>query len=135
VKALRKPRKKKEKPAATIVSKLKYQIEDTDLLIKSVKPTDILGSNQLWTFNTKTRMLAVYNAMGPAGLNVKGSTITGFDEKTSVMKKLRKPPEQTTALINAGKVNLRKYMDGIKSVSKIASGRINTDTLLVRIIK
>lgn len=135
VKATRKPRKKKEKPAATIVAKMKYQAEDATLNIKSVKPTDILGANQLWTFNTKTRMIAVYNAMGPAGLNVKGSTLTGFDEKTSVMKKLRKPQEQVPALINAGKVNLRKYMDGIKSVVKAANGRINTDTVLVRIIK
>lgn len=135
VKAIRKPRKKKEKPATIIVSKMKYQVENTELNIKSVKPTDILTSQQLWAFNTKTRMLAVYNAMGPAGLNVKGSTLTGFDEKTSIVKKLRKPQEQVKALIAAGKVNLRKYMDGIKSVAKPANGRINNDTILVRIIK
>lgn len=135
VKATRAPRKKKEKPAAVIVSKMKYQTEDATLNIKSIKPTDILGANQLWTFNTKTRMLAVYNAMGPAGLNVKNSTLTGFDEKTSIAKKLRKPQEQVATLIIAGKVTLRKYMDDVKSVAKIASGRINTDTILVRIVK
>lgn len=135
VKAIRKPRKKKEKPAAVIVSKMKYQTENTELNIKSVKPTDILTAQQLWVFNTKTRILAVYNAMGPAGLNVKGSTLTGFDEKTSIGKKLRKPQDQLKNLMESGKVNLRKYMDNIKSVAKTANGRLNTDTLLIRIIK
>ena len=135
VNAVRKPRKKKEKPASVIVAKLNYKIEDTELNIKSVKPTEIVGANQAWTLNTKTRMLSVYNAMGPAGLSVKGSTLIGFDEKTSVVKKLRKPQEQIKALNDAGKVTLRKYMDTVKSIARPAKNRINNDVLLLRIIK
>lgn len=134
-KATRKPRKKKEKPAVEIVKKLKFKQSDEDYKIASVKPTEIIGCNQLWVFNSKTRTLSVYNAMGPAGLSVKGTTLIGFDEKTSITKKLRKPSEQLKALLDAGKVNLRKFMDNIKCVSKIANGRINMDTVLVRAIK
>ena len=73
--------------------------------------------------------------MGPAGLSVKGSTLTGFDEKTSIVKTLRKPTEQLNKLKDGGKVTLRKFMDDIKCKAKTATGRINKETVLVRIVK
>jgi hypothetical protein len=135
VKAARKPRKKKEKPVSVIVSKLKFKEKDDTYNVVSIDPKQIVGANQLWVFNTKYRTLAVYNAMGPAGLNVKGSTLTGWDEKTSIVKTLRKPTEQLNKLKDGGKVVLRKFMDEIKCKSKTATGRINKDVVLVRIIK
>lgn len=135
VKAARKPRKKKEKSPVQLISKLKFKEKDEEYKLVSVDPKQIVGCNQLWVFNTKYRTLAVYNAMGPAGLNVKGSTLIGFDEKTSIVKKLRKPTEQLNKLKDGGKIILRKFMDGIKCKSKEATGRINNETVLVRIIK
>ena len=131
----RKPRKKKEKPVSVIVSKLKYKAKDDEHKLVSVDPKQIVGCNQLWVFNTKYRTLAVYNAMGPAGLNIKGSTLIGFDEKTSIVKKLRKPTEQIKKLMDGGKIILRKYMDEVKCKPKEATGRINNETVLLRIIK
>jgi len=135
VKVTRKPRKKKEKSPVQLVAKLKYKEKDDEYKLVSVDPKQIIGCNQLWVFNTKYRTLAVYNAMGPAGLNVKGSTLTGFDEKTSIVKKLRKPTEQLNKLKDGGKVILRKFMDDIKCKAKEANGRINNETVLIRIIK
>jgi len=135
VKAARKPRKKKEKPASVVVAKLKFKEKDETYNVVSVDPKQIIGANQLWVFNSKYRTLAVYNAMGPAGLNVKGSTVIGFDEKTSIVKTLRKPTDQLTKLKDGGKIVLRKFMDEIKCKPKTATGRINKDVLLVRIIK
>ena len=135
VKAARKPRKKKEKSPVQLVAKLKYKEKDETFSLQSARATDIPGCSQLWVFNTKYRTLAVYNAMGPAGIGVKGSTLTGFDEKTSIVKKLRKPEQQLKSLLDGGKVVLRKFMDGIKCKSKEATGRINNETILLRIIK
>jgi hypothetical protein len=134
-KAIRKPRKKKEKPASVLVAKLKYKEKDETYNVTSVDPKQIIGCNQLWVFNTKYRTMAVYNAMGPAGLGIKGCTVTGYDEKTSIVKKLRKPTEQVNKLLEGGKVVLRKYMDEIKCKPKEASGRINSDVVLLRIIR
>jgi hypothetical protein len=134
-KAIRKPRKKKEKPASVLVAKLKYKEKDETYNVVSVDPKQIIGCNQLWVFNTKYRTMAVYNAMGPAGLGIKGCTVTGYDEKTSIVKKLRKPTEQVNKLLDGGKVVLRKFMDEIKCKSKEANGRINSDVVLLRIIK
>lgn len=135
IKTIRKPRKKKEKPASVQVSKMKFLEKSEEFGFVSIRSTDIIGANQLWVFNTKYRNLSVYNAMGPAGLGVKGTSITGFDEKTSITKKLRKPTEQVNKLMAGGKVVLRKFMDDIKCKPKMANGRINMETILLRAIK
>jgi len=88
VKAARKPRKKKEKPASVVVAKLKYKEKDDEYKIVSVDPKQIIGANQLWIFNTKYRTLAVYNAMAPAGLGVKGSTPTAEGMKRLPVSRL-----------------------------------------------
>ena len=134
-KATRKPRKKKEKPVTEIVKKVKYQEEDADLKIKSIKPTEIVGANQLWLFNTKYRTLTVYNAMGPAGLGIKGTTITGYDEKTSTGKKLRKPADVLPGVLSGGKIALRRVLTDIRAKEKVANGRINNQTILLRVVK
>ena len=135
IKSIRKPRKKKEKPASVQVSRLKHLEKSEEFGFVSVRSTEIIGANQLWSFNTKYRTLSVYNAMGPAGLGVKGTSITGYDEKTSVTKKLRKPTEQVNKLLSGGKIILRKFMDEIKCKPKAANGRINMDTILLKVIK
>ena len=117
------------------MSKLKYQEHDTTYNIKSVKPHEIIGCSQLWLFNTKYRTLSVINALGNNGLTVKGSTVYSFDEKTSIVKKLRKPESVLTEVMSGGKISLRKVMDNIKCKPKIATGRINNDTILLRAIK
>lgn len=134
-KATRKPRKKKQKSPAQLISKLKFKEKDDTLNVSSVNPTSIIGANQLWVYNTKNRLLSVYNAMGPSGLNIKGTTITGYDEKTSVSKMLRKPENHVPNVVTAGKVAIRKIMDNLKTKPKPANGRINAESVLLRIIK
>lgn len=131
--AVRKPRKKKVKPASILVAKMKYKENDGDL--KSVNPCDIIGASQLWVFNHKTRNLSVYNAVGNSGLSVRGSTITGFDAETSITKKLRKPESVIKPLLEGGKIYLRKVMDNLTTTEQKATGRINVDTILLRVVK
>jgi len=134
--AIRKPRAKKVKPAHVLVSKMNYCVEHEDYLYaKSIEPKTIIGADQLWVFNHKTRNLSVYNAVGHSGLSVRGTTITGFDEATSVTKKLRKPEAVLKPLLEGGKIYLRKVMENIKTAEQKATGRINSDTLLIRVVK
>jgi hypothetical protein len=131
--AVRKPRKKKIKPAHVLVSKMNYCASSDTLT--SVDPKGIIGAEQLWAFNVKTRNLSVYNAVGHSGLSVRGTTITGFDETTSVTKKLRKPEAVIKPLLDGGKIYLRKVMENIKTTETKATGRINMDTILLRVVK
>lgn len=132
VKVQRNPRKKKEKPAAVLVSKLKYKERDDSYNLISIRPHDIIGAEQLWTFNTKIRTLTVYNTLSPIGLSVKGTTITGFDKNTSITKKLRNPEIVLKRLMEGGKIVLRKLLEEVNSKPKKASGRINKDVVIIK---
>jgi hypothetical protein len=129
----KKPRTKKAVPADKIVAKMKYCKANEPMKLVSVNPTDILGSKELWIFNTKTRKLGKYVAAEYQDLGVKGTSITGFDENKSVQKTLRKPEEQLKEFRSAGKVQLRRFLEDIKAVDIKLNGRINEDTVLLKV--
>ncbi len=129
----KKPRAKKPTDKAKVVAKMKYLKQDDKLKLVSINPQDIIGAKELWVFNTKTRKLGKYVTTEFSELNVKGTTITGFDEHKSVAKTLRKPEEQIKEFKSAGKVALRKFLDDIKAVDIKLNGRINEDTILLKV--
>lgn len=129
----KKPRARKAVPAEKIVAKLKYMKSDQASKLVSVNPVDIIGAKELWVYNTKTRKLGKYVAAEFNDLGVKGTTITGFDEHKSVQKTLRKPEEQLKEFKAAGKVALRKFLEDIKAVDIKLNGRINEETILLKV--
>ena len=131
---VRKPRAKKQKSAVEVIKNLKFQKEYLPLKIVSVNPADIIGAQQLWVYNTKYKKLSRYDALGPAGISVKGTTLTGFDTEKSVTKILRKPDVVIANVLSAGKIALRKIMSDLKTSETEATGRINSDTILLRVI-
>jgi hypothetical protein len=127
--AVRKPPQKEK-----LVAKLKYLKNDTTTKAVSINPVDIIGAQVLWIYNTKTRKLGKYVAEDMGGaLNVKGTTITGYDETKSVSKTLRKPEAQIKEFLAAGKIDLRKFLENIKATEVKLNGRINQDTILLKI--
>jgi hypothetical protein len=133
--AIRKPRAKKVKPAHVLVSKLQFLPEFKELNITSVDPKGIINAPQLWVYNPKTRNLSVYHAVGRSGLSVRGTTITGYDTDASITKKVRKPEQVIPQVLNAGKVDLRSIMKNLSTTESKANGRINKDTIILRIVK
>ena len=130
----RKVRARKPKSPLRLVAKLKYMRNNDEYKISSVKPESIIGCDTLWVFNTKTRKLCVYIASEmDKELTVKGTTILGWDPKTSIGKTLRKPQEQLTEFMNGGKVHMRNFLKGIKGKEAKLNGRINKDILLVKV--
>jgi hypothetical protein len=134
-KAARKPRKRKEKPVTQVVGAVKYLKSEPTLKAVSIDPTQIVGALQLWVFNTKTRKLGVFHATDESGLTVKGTTVKNFDEKKSIAKTVRKPEKKIPEVINAGKVALRHIMDEIKAKPSVLKGRLNEETLLLKVVK
>ena len=141
-KATRKPRKAKPRSADKVISKLKFLKVDEKYKLASINPIDVVGANELWVFNVKTRKLGKYIAsvIDPkglgregTGLSVKGTTIIGFDEKLSVQKTLRKPDEQLKEFKGAGKVALRKFLEDINTTDTKLNGRCNLDTVLLKV--
>jgi hypothetical protein len=134
-KANRKPRAVKPKTPAQQVKGLKYKTKDDELNVSSVNPIDIVGASAVWLFNTKNRKLSVYRTDSGQGIQVKGSALQNYDPEVSETKTLRKPAEQLQELLNAGKVQLRKFMEGIKTKGGDVNGRVNTEMLIVRVVK
>jgi len=133
-KANRKPKARKLQPKEKIVAKMKYMKSNEPLKLVSINPTDIIGAKELWVFNTKTRKLGKYVAAEYQDLGVKGTTITGFNEHTSICKTLRKPEEKLKEFKSAGKVQLRKFLDDINATDTKMNGRINEEIVLLKVV-
>ena len=127
--AVRKPPQKEK-----LVKSLKYLKQDTALKIVSVNPVDIVGAEVLWVYNVKNRKIGKYVAEDQGGaLGVKGTTITGYDANKSTQKTLRKPEEQIKTFLASSKVELRKFLENIKTTEIKLNGRINADTILLKV--
>ena len=126
-----------------MVAKLKFRINDEKFQLASINPQEIIGAEELWVFNTKTRKLGRYIASSKdplhqrregTGLGVKGTTITSFSEDESVQKTLRKPEEKLKEFKDAGKIKIKKFLEEINAVDIKLNGRINPDTILLKTI-
>ena len=142
-KATRKPRKRvinKEK----LVKKLKYAKQDDKFNLASINPQDIIYASELWVFNVKTRKIGRYLAQNldpmrqgreGSGLSVKGTTIIGFNEEQSIQKTIRKPEEKLAEIKGAGTRKLNKFLEEINAVDIKLNGRINPDTILLKVVQ
>jgi hypothetical protein len=131
--ATKKVRAPKSVSKEKVVSKLKFAKEDKVLRLVSINPADIIGAQELWVYNSKTRKLGKYVADSLKGpLNVKGTSIIGFDEHKSITKTLRKPEEKLKEFAKASKIQLRKFIEDIKATETKLNGRISVDVILLR---
>lgn len=134
-KTVRKTRTKKAPSIEKQIARIQYAKENKELKLVSINPALIIGCNQLWVFNTKYRKLMRYDASGPTGLSIKGTTLQGYDVETSMSKTVRKPNDVLPRVLNGGKIVIRKLMDELNSKSSVPNGRINGDTVLLRVVK
>ena len=135
-KVMKKPRAAKVKPAEQVVAKLKFMLSDTKLGITSAPPATIIGASGVAVFNVKTRKIGYYIATSSAGLGVKGTTLTGFTDK-SVQKTLRKPPEQIKEFKeqNTQKRFETWFAKSVKTTETQLNGRFSEDTVILKVYK
>jgi hypothetical protein len=131
----RKKPKRKQKTPDQLVSKMFFCKEDETFKLKSIAPRDIIGALQLWVFNVKTKKLGVYHAEDAGGLSVKGSSLLNYSETKSIHKTIRKPNEVVPSVLSGGKLVLKGILGKISTKESELSGRINADTILLRVIK
>lgn len=131
----RKPRKKKPVDMAKAVAKLKFKDKDTDLDITSARPVHIVGANELWVYNVKTRKLGHYYAHDSAGLQVKGTSIKNFTEKSTQRTVRKGSPLDLKSLIAANKSTRNKQFKELKGIETKLNGRTNEHTLILVIDK
>jgi len=135
-KVLKKPRKKKTKPAEEQVKKIKFKVSDDKLGITSVPPAQIIGAQGVVVYNTKTRKIGYYISNSIAGFLVKGASITEFSSK-SIQKTLRKPLEQIKEFKeqNTQKRFETWFAKNVKTTETELNGRLNQDTIILKVYK
>jgi len=135
---IRRPRKVSVVPANVLIEKqikgLKFQPISAEYNISSVDPKKIIGGKMLITFNTKYRTAAIYHANNPDGFSIKGTTIQGFDETKSKSRGLRKPADILTILKTKTSSQFMVVWNNLTTVERAPNGRINEDTILLRVI-
>ena len=133
-KATRTPRKRKVVTADKLVEKLKYMTAFKELSLVSKNPADIIGAQEVWVYNTKTRKLGQYIAEHAAGLSVKGASIIDFSE-SSTEKTLRKPADMIKEFKGLTKAKSKKFLSTIKSTDTKLKGRLNENHIILQIYK
>lgn len=134
-KKTRAPRKARPMSTEKLLKNFRYQKESTEFKLASVVPESIMGAQELWTFNTKYKVLTVFRALDRGGLTIKRSSIANYDEKTSISKGAGRSAEKVVDKVKAGgKIVLRKIMDELKS-DKALQERINENTILLRVVR
>jgi hypothetical protein len=132
--------KKARKPRAIsverMIKKLQYKQADERYKLQSIDPILIPRCQMVWVFNTKTRKLTQYNAVGRNGIMVKGTTLKDYDTDMSVSKTVRKPDQVLSKLLNTdGKIAMRNIWNTLTTTETKANGRINADTIILKVIK
>lgn len=128
----RKPRKKKVKTASDLVKSLKYKKENSEY--KSIAPEDIIGAQTLVTFNDKYKVVSFLVAKENETLSIKGTTVINFDETHSFTKKIRNSG-MVTEIVSGPVKSVERKIGELKTVAQKATGRINDDTLIIKVFR
>jgi hypothetical protein len=134
-KVVRKPIAKKPVSVEKQISKVNYLKEDDALKLKGMDVSHIIGSNMVVLYNRSYETISLLNCSNPKGFSIKGTTIQDVDEKTSFKKKLRKPELQLQQFINTTKIRCNKCFSEIRTTQSEASGRLNSETLILKVYK
>lgn len=134
-KVARKPRKRKPQSPAKVIQKLSYLKEFDQLKLKSINPTNLIDSKEIWLYNTKTKKLINLVSDGVVTMTVKGSSIIGFIPSKSFQTTLRKPVEFFDGLVLTKRPLTSKFRGLTSKLNNPTTGRVNKDTILLAAFK
>lgn len=125
----KKPRKKRKVNPDIKVKNLHYKKKGSE------DPKKVLGASVVILYNEKYRTLTALVSASDDGLTIKGTSIHGWDEEKSYRKKLRKPEETLSKIANEPKTRIKKLVDELTTQYMAVNGRVNEDTVIVKIFK
>lgn len=130
------PRKARTVSVEKKLKHFKYMKQSDEYKIASISPAQILEANELWTFNTSSRILTVYRTTAGDKLGIHRTAITQFEPKMSEAKRIgRNTADTLKYVLETGKIGLRKVMEGISSGPAPFSDRIHDKIILLRVVK
>ena len=132
-KMTRVPRKAKTRKTTKNVSKVKYKTNMVEYNIQSVNPIKLIDSDIVWLYNIKTKYLQRYVADTSKSITVKGTTLKGYDENISEARRVRKPQDILTKIRTSTIKQADKVFNGLTTKPAKPTGRLNNDTIILRV--
>jgi len=132
-KATRTVRAKKPVAIDKQVSKLKYKKEDSDYKLTSINPALLIGARCAFVFNTKYKTITKY--VSDTGFTASGSTLKNVNLEASVQNSLRKPDQFLPLVLTKSERQIEKAWSELTTKSRQPNGRINSETILLRVLK
>jgi hypothetical protein len=103
--------------------------------LTGVSPENIVGAKIAVVFNLKTKVLEVYYAAESQTLSIKGARITNIDPSTSEGKVIRDPKTMLPHWCNASSPRRVEVLaQGIKAKGKPSSGKLNRNSLILKVL-
>ena len=133
-KATRNIKVKRPKSVDKQVAKVQYKKEDNDFKIVSINPIQIPTKTRLYAFNTKSKMVIEYITESVNGFEISGSTIKNFSKGLSRTICLRKPLDFLPIVLQKTPKQIDAAWQTLKTKTKVPNGRINKDTILLRVL-
>lgn len=131
----RKPRKKRVRSAEDVAKRAQIQESFSELNLKSMPASSIVGSSSVVLFNTKTKELQLLSSFPGQELTIKGTTIFNFDPSSSTKKKVRKMDVIKTSF--SKKITITKVRELIEKTlrtkSSVPNGRLNKYTMILSV--
>jgi len=133
-KATRNVKVKRPKSVDKQVAKVQYKKEDNDFKIVSINPIQIPTKTRLYAFNTKSKMVIEYVTESVNGFEISGSTIKNISKGLSRTICLRKPLDFLPIVLQKTPKQIDAAWQTLKTKTKVPNGRINKDTILLRVL-
>jgi len=128
----KKVRVAKPKAPSVVVANLKYLPAFPELGIKSIAPTKLVDSQEVWLYDTVKRKLIYYKAVVGDSLTVRGTSIVGYDVNISSVKTIRKP-EIVKDLAVLNKKQILEQFTRMVSKGGVPNGRTNDKMIILRV--
>ena len=133
-KATRKVRTPKARSNDSQIKHLKFCKESREYKLLSINPLTVPGAMRLYTFNQKTRTLSEYVSYSTTGFEVKGTTLQKFDEGLSRSVRLRTPEDFLPTILGKTPKQIDNAWGKLTTKTAKPNGRINAETLLLRVM-
>ena len=133
-KATRNVKVKRPKAVDKQVARVQYKKEDNDYKIVSINPIQIPTKSRLYAFNTKSKTVIEYVTESVNGFEISGSTIKNFSKGLSRTICLRKPLDFLPIVLQKTPKQIDAAWQTLKTKTKVPNGRINKDTILLRVL-
>lgn len=132
IKKVRVPRKPRPVSLDKKLQFFKCQREDSTLKIASVAPAKIIGAKELWTYNTRYKIITVFRADDK--LDISRTSVTGYNPENSWSRRAGRNAQLVVEkIISGGKMILKKIDSELSSEVKMTD-RIGENTILLRVL-